>query len=515
MTSSRRSMVTHICDVTEAINGRRPRQCANFASVGVDSLGAVLFVRSLSESLGGIKIDPTKIYSPDTTILGLAEDLYQQLSRDNPALLESLRITTIVDEDEAEGSEVSEKSAVEADLEEGFLSNRRLYEGMRGLLALMVLWDHYHPDKLPTVDAFQSDTFLFVILSGFTAAIQLRDPPKRSSKRSDSIVELRGTFDWKAYLMGRAVGIFPILWAALIISTPRWIIVDTMLVRGGVFSYEQSLQCIPLYISGIQSLFRPQCKHLGPNTTVYASLIWTVFILYGIMRSVLVRFQNLVMRWASADAEKKGLRCYIGNCMMMVAFNRPCVTVAVAVTLFWALVLTVSFTLLWRFMGWKTCFMYISYFVGGVVGASIVESIHWASWNRHLSFLRWTPKDLFPSIHLSAPHGLMPDDVEEGSLSHAKSKTSILRRLANVVWRFLPDAIFGISLMFLFVDFKWSHQRARVITWIVMPLLVIIFLVVATLQRGAAKLNLTRLIFETSFLNFIGNLSYPLCKSTV
>ena len=507
-------MVSHVSDVMEAVTGKRPRQSANFASVGVDSLGAVLFIRSLSESLGGIEIDPSKIYSPEATVLGLAEDLFCHISKDSPALLECLRISSVIDEHETDRSDNFEKSAVEADLEEGFLSNIRLYEGIRGLLTIMVLWDHYHPIDMPTVDAFQSDTFLFVILSGFTAAIQLRDPPRKSSKKSDSVVELRGAFDWKAYIMGRAVGIFPILWTALIISTPRWIIVDTFLIKKGDYSYEQSLQCIPLYITGIQSLFRPQCKHLGPNTTVYASLIWTVFILYGIMRSVLIRFQNFVMKWASADSERKGIRFYIGQCMMMVAFNRPCASVALSITLFWAVVLTISFVVLWRFMGWKTCFMYISYFIGGVVGASLVESIHWASWNRHLSFSKWSPKDLFPSAHVNPAHGLPAADVEDGSLSNAKSKSSLIRSLAKVIWRFLPDVIFGLSLMFLFVDFKWSHQRARVITWIVMPLLSILYLVVVSLQRGSAKLNITRFLFELSFLNFIGKLSYPICESS-
>ena len=510
---SSKTMADHICDVMEAIKGKRPQVNANFSSIGVDSLGAVLFIRSLSESLGGIQIEPSKIYSPQTTIVGLAEEMYHQLSIENPSLLSKLRITGGADDAEIDNTDDYAKSAVEMDLEEGFLTNRKLYDGLRGILTIMVLWDHYHPDNMPTVDSFQSDTLLFVVLSGFTAAVQLRDPPRRSVKKSGFIVESRGNFDWKAYLVGRAVGIFPILWVALVVNIPFWIYQDTAVVQMRIYSSDQALQCIPLYITGIQSLFRPQCKHLGPNTTVYASLIWTVFILYGILRSYLTSFQNYIMKWATIDTGKKGMRSFIGHCAMMVAYNRPCPSVATAIIFFWFVFLTFSFTLLWRYMGWKTCFMYISYFVGGAAGASIVESTHWASWNRHLSVYKWTPLDLFPSESSAPPECQLSTDVEEGNPVPSKTRLTYFKKLAFGSWRHLPDAIIVLSIILLFVDFPWSYQTARMITWIVMPQLMILFLIVVTLQRGAAKVNFSRWILESSLLNFIGYLSYPICKS--
>jgi acyl carrier protein len=46
------SIAKHICDVVEKVRGRRPVLSSSFASIGVDSLGAVMFVKYLSESLG-------------------------------------------------------------------------------------------------------------------------------------------------------------------------------------------------------------------------------------------------------------------------------------------------------------------------------------------------------------------------------------------------------------------------------------------------------------------------------
>jgi hypothetical protein len=53
----------HVCRSVEQLRGRRPLPTASFATMGVDSLGAVLFLRLLCDSLGpGVKISPHSLY---------------------------------------------------------------------------------------------------------------------------------------------------------------------------------------------------------------------------------------------------------------------------------------------------------------------------------------------------------------------------------------------------------------------------------------------------------------------
>ena len=140
------SMVHHVCSIIHSVNGRWPKQDAFFTSVGVDSLGAVIFVRNLSDSIGGAKISPSDVFDAQLTISAFSKKIYQELLDSNPNILISLKIDRAVDIDDSieVGARDSEHD-VEADVELGFLSNWRLYEGMRGVFTFMVLWDHYVP----------------------------------------------------------------------------------------------------------------------------------------------------------------------------------------------------------------------------------------------------------------------------------------------------------------------------------------------------------------------------------
>ena len=62
------SMTTHILDIVDSVKGFRPSPMASFATIGVDSLGAVMFVRRLSDSLGGFRIAPTAVFAAGSTI---------------------------------------------------------------------------------------------------------------------------------------------------------------------------------------------------------------------------------------------------------------------------------------------------------------------------------------------------------------------------------------------------------------------------------------------------------------
>jgi Phosphopantetheine attachment site len=81
------AMARHICDTIEKLRGRRPAFSSSFASIGVDSLGAVMFIKYLSDSLGGIRIEPSKIYAAGVTIRSFAEALLMRLEREKPEAL--------------------------------------------------------------------------------------------------------------------------------------------------------------------------------------------------------------------------------------------------------------------------------------------------------------------------------------------------------------------------------------------------------------------------------------------
>ena len=358
------ALTRHICTIVEKVRGRRPPRtgATSFASIGVDSLGAVLFVKYLSESVGGVKIDPVTIYAPGVTVRSFAEDLYKRLEEKHPEVLQALGIPPEPDVvsyssreirgggggdmmhntsqrrsgaagssgsrdrlsvssssstmnhsahewpdsvEERGGGEcetdafagVSEgvddvvddhyEGAADArELDTSFdnilAANRSLVEGLRGVFALFVLVDHFHDPDYRITDAFVTDTYLFILFSGFTTALQLREPPRFGSchKHSMRIVGSTGSvgghgiideegpwllprlgMNHRQFLVSRAVGLMPVLWLGLGLFTPAW--VEQSWYHDVARSVE--VGCPVLYALAMQSWWRPACHYYGPN----------------------------------------------------------------------------------------------------------------------------------------------------------------------------------------------------------------------------------------------------------
>lgn len=144
--SGSQSMVQHVSSVIHSVNGRWPRPDSFFTSVGVDSLGAIIFVRNLSDSLGGARISPADVFDAQLTISAFSKKIFEEMQMNHPSTLADLGIDRAVDSDgSVEEVERDLQDDVEADAELGFLSNWRLYEGVRGVFTFLVLWDHYFP----------------------------------------------------------------------------------------------------------------------------------------------------------------------------------------------------------------------------------------------------------------------------------------------------------------------------------------------------------------------------------
>jgi len=74
---------------------------------------------------------------------------------------------------------------------------------MTGILTFMVLIDHF--PAMQTNSAIVTDTLLFVILSGFTTALQLRVSPRYATRAVDGAVVMlpRKRFDFLGYVETR------------------------------------------------------------------------------------------------------------------------------------------------------------------------------------------------------------------------------------------------------------------------------------------------------------------------
>ena len=226
----------------------------------------------------------------------------------------------------------------ETSFEELLNSSRVLMEGFRGLFIFLVLYDHFHsPKEDPIGDTFMVDTYLFVMISGITTTLQLRETPRfrvvSSSQSSEEqslqsplqpplqpllssgkeheeniavsnpstlgYYELlpRKGFNLTQFMISRLVGLYPILWLGLALFTPVWLHQDADPQRGTDLTKNV---CSILYVIGMQQWWRPQCQVNGPNMVLYASLIINIFLIYGIGRKWIIEpLQQVIMSWGS------------------------------------------------------------------------------------------------------------------------------------------------------------------------------------------------------------------------
>jgi hypothetical protein len=132
-------MAAFVEGAIEAVRGSRPHPSSSFSQIGVDSLGAVMFIRHLSDSLDGLRIDAAKVFAPGVTVASFSEDLFKRLTAERPQLLQRLGIdvagsstgvTSYSVDDEADESGHSFGDVV--------IMNRGFLEGVRGVLTFMV-----------------------------------------------------------------------------------------------------------------------------------------------------------------------------------------------------------------------------------------------------------------------------------------------------------------------------------------------------------------------------------------
>ena len=130
-----RTMEAHVRRIIQDQRGIVVKPNSTFAAIGMDSLGAVLLVRALTETFGGVRIKPEKIFRSGVTIRSFSDELYAQLLEEHPDVVKSLRIEPNSDieasDDKLIASEDSDE-IYETMFSEQLASNIRLIQGIRG-----------------------------------------------------------------------------------------------------------------------------------------------------------------------------------------------------------------------------------------------------------------------------------------------------------------------------------------------------------------------------------------------
>ena len=101
----------------------------------MDSLGAVLLVRALSDSLGGVRIKLERMFRAGVTVRSFADELYAQLLEENPEVIKKLGILPSGDVESAADILIDDDGVdemYEAAFGEQVASNLRLIQGIRG-----------------------------------------------------------------------------------------------------------------------------------------------------------------------------------------------------------------------------------------------------------------------------------------------------------------------------------------------------------------------------------------------
>lgn len=341
------SLATYIRKLVYEINGARVSEGSTFLSVAIDSLAAVAFVSLISTSLGGAAIDMNDLYSPSTTIASFSVSLFRSLNESNNAVLVSLGIDRAVDGnsmqthhtndviDRQGGEDASSRHRTTAeggniydDASVALLEKRTLLDLLRGFLIIMVTWDHFFviPDRDGT--RIRADTAMFLIMSGFTVMVQSlvsgegetgqREPemsgggagatsggryasvPSQDiAQQENEILASARAFDWKHFLLVRAMSLFPFYWMVMVLDMPRvFLCYNEPNMFGEVmqFSTKEAITLALVYLPALQLWTDYGYLMLD---LYYVSILWGCFLVYALLRSVI--------SWPGVSRVAKGL----------------------------------------------------------------------------------------------------------------------------------------------------------------------------------------------------------------
>ena len=592
------------------IRGRYIKPTATLASIGVDSLGAVLFLKYLSDTLQ-LRVEAKQLYEPGVTVRALAQKLHMRLAQEKPEVARKLGLEADPNklqenraEAEAEGEGTGEgegegeedaleewERQQEEAFEECIGRNRLLHDGLRGVFTFLVLWEHFHRREWNLSNSFVANTSLFVLSSGLTTVLQWRETPKYryhplnkavrkvSTAQAledracvDQVKESQGTgkeaaevaereliprtpFNAKAFILSRFVGVFPIMWVAIAVNAPVWYWNWSFYTNDGqkVFATPDEKAwlrdeqiCTVLYVVALNCWYRTLrggCRYHGPNTILYASIIWGVLIMYAIARKSLEVVQEALLRSRRVSPALRGL-------VVRLMYNRPhdwaeALYMAAAWLCF---SVTLTSSLLTSSM--KNSLSFLPHFLLGASAANVIECFHYVRFKtrratqlqqqQHQHQHQQKEVEAASGSNAAAAdeaialeEGAAPQRLQDNPAPYQLLRTSSspspsaapaaahwsyspeMDRALHLAWRFLPDMLaitVGIVMSTLTPDLDVHDARGKA-CWLMycgVPLLYTTFGVVSMLQEGDDTRNLSRLFLESRIMGAVGYASFPI-----
>lgn len=303
------SMFEHVCKIALSATGRLPKRSSTFAAIGIDSFAGAMFRSVLSKSLHNISIPIDSIFEPSATVESFSVALYARMMKEKPAAIADLKLVCGVSaEDPDEDTDLSsmeegnahhntDNDSTEHVLAVAMIANRRLLEGIRGVLSIIVIIDHFFlgiPSRYGT--RIRADTLLFVIITGFTITLQnlvsqkKKVLPNKVAVSASTVVVADGeqqavadddfedTWNSAQWLYTRALGLFPIYWLTMLISVPA------VLMFPAPFSATNRAVYFTITAMGLQSW--TMWSVLYQHDIYYVSLIWNIFVMYSAWMSI-------------------------------------------------------------------------------------------------------------------------------------------------------------------------------------------------------------------------------------
>jgi len=553
------SISSILCSIIASTRGTHLPKTSSFASIGIDSFGALLFLRQVSSKFDNIRIDAKHLYSPGVTVQSFARALYNQLQVEKPELLKSLNLVEEL-EDESKETQLPLDLCNDS-LEVMLASNLRLIEGVRGALAFLVLWDHHFVKwsqaaygTPPLTLSSQADTWSFVMLSGFITSLTFRRTAT-FDKSSDTVTFKYQNFSWQSFIFSRVMGLYPVLWICFVLFSPIWkesygseaSSFQTGYYKPWKRDEKMRVPCYCMYALGMQTWRGEDCFFYGPRYMYYASVIINCFLMYALIRVVFSRFQNYLISWRhpSLDSSLSKLffqrtlgyeqsrtwMQYIGNIVAVLSLNKAdrllATVYSVCCFTFGTGVVLIDITYKYLdgvavkdhpVMGgsWEYPVHYLVFYIFGAVSASVVATWHSVLYQttlnsssaesyygegRYLDFK--FNNTIFSSIYSRVFIFFCPRKASE-SRQHS---------VVFYLWRHTPDmlAVAYALLMTTVGDVHLSEAAVKGYTCMIfIPWLFLAYLITSTLQVGAARLSISRYILETPVLNLLGYCSYPL-----
>lgn len=558
LTGSRPTLVTHVCNLLEQLRGYRPLPTATFASVGVDSLGAVMFVRNLSVSLQAIRIPQKDLYLPGVTILSFCVNLQARLLIEKPELLSHLglfEILSIEDKNDLENGDNNNNNNNNRQsngdtvtmgfesFEDNLVYNQKVLEGLRGMFIIMVYYDRFRgcgPLNIPNL-SIRADTAMFVLISGFTTALQLRVP--RVADCKGEYVESFTTskaWNWISFIISRAVGLFPLLWVCLLLHIPRWKNYNRYI--SATMGIEDSARneglCSFLYVIAGQLYIQPTCVQLGPDYSLgYASQIWNCFLIYAVSRIIFNWIQKHVLLWCSQWDKN-----ILATTLASIWANRPSTSTCCWIFIFWSL-LNIALTFAAKSISTNPVGFPVNFmirFYQGTMAAALYESIYWVLYeqpNAILSSITETDTATNSRMYTRIKE---PGESTSTSGISSKSSTSLMNTepstglpasmmrtkntlnhfykiigiFSRLFLRFFPDILVGFMAILLspltppgygLGGFEMYFQMQNT----VLPITALILILAYLFQLPNQRTCITRVILESPLFVMIGHCSFP------